>query len=106
MNGIDYIILGVLALSVLVGLWRGLVSELLWLAAWIAAFWVAWTFGPLVATQLEHTISLPSARIGVAYGLCFVAVLILGALLRLVARRLLWSTGLGGLDRLLGMAFG
>ena len=106
MNGIDYIILGVLAVSVLVGLWRGLVSELLSLAAWIAAFWVAWTFGPLVAAQLEHTIALPSARIGVAYGLCFVAVLILGALLRLVARRLVWSTGLGGLDRLLGMAFG
>ena len=106
MNWIDYTILGVLALSVLVGLWRGLVSEVLSLASWIAAFWVAWTFGPMVAAQFEHSISLPAARILLGYGLCFVVVLIVGALLRFIARRLLWSTGLGGLDRLLGMLFG
>lgn len=106
MNWIDYTILGVLALSILVGLWRGLVSEVLSLAGWIAAFWVAWTFGPLVAARFEHSISLPQARILVGYGLCFVVVLIVGALLRFIARRLLWSTGLGGLDRLLGMLFG
>jgi membrane protein required for colicin V production len=106
MNGIDYTILGVLALSVLVGLWRGLVSEVLSLAAWIAAFWVAWVFGPVVAAQLEQSISLPAARILLGYGLCFVVVLVVGALLRFVARRLLSSIGLGGLDRLLGMLFG
>jgi membrane protein required for colicin V production len=106
MNWIDYAILLALALSVLVGLWRGLVSEVLSLAAWIAAFWVAWMFGPLVAAHFEHSISLPAARILLGYGLCFVAVLALGALLRFVVRRLLWGTGLGGLDRLLGMLFG
>jgi membrane protein required for colicin V production len=106
MNWIDYTILGVLGLSILVGLWRGLVSEVLSLAAWIVAFWVAWTFGPVVASQFEHSISLPAVRIALGYGLCFVVVLILGALLRFIARRLLWSVGLSGLDRLLGMVFG
>ena len=94
MNWIDYTILGALALSVVVGLWRGLVSEVLSLAAWIVAFWVAWTFGPLVAAQFEHSITLPAARVLLGYGLCFVAVLVLGALLRFLARRLLWSVGL------------
>jgi membrane protein required for colicin V production len=106
MNWIDYTILGVLALSVVVGLWRGLVSEVLSLATWIVAFWVAWTFGPLVATQFEHSITLPALRVLLGYGLCFLAVLVLGALLRFLARRLLWSIGLSGLDRLLGMLFG
>ncbi|MEI7036950.1 CvpA family protein [Fulvimonas yonginensis] len=106
MNWVDYTILGVLALSVLVGLWRGLVSEVLALAGWIAAFWVAWTFGPLVAARFEHSVSLPEARIVLGYGLCFVAVLALGALLRFLARRLISGIGLGGLDRLLGMLFG
>ncbi|NUR22402.1 CvpA family protein [Frateuria sp.] len=106
MNWIDYAILVALALSVLIGLWRGLVSEVLSLAAWIAAFWAAWVLGPVVASRFGHGISLPAARILLGYGLCFVAVLVLGALLRFIVRRLLWSTGLGGLDRLLGMLFG
>ncbi|HEV2680244.1 MAG TPA: CvpA family protein, partial [Rhodanobacter sp.] len=82
------------------------VSELLSLVIWIAAFWVAWTFGPVVAAQLDHTISLPSLRYCVGYGVCFVAVLILGALVRFAVRRLIWSTGLSGIDRLFGMLFG
>jgi membrane protein required for colicin V production len=106
MNWVDYTILAVLAVSVLVGLWRGLVSEVLSLAGWIAAFWVAWTFGPEVAAQFGHSISLPAARILLGYGLCFVVVLVVGALVRFVARRFLSSIGLGGLDRLLGMLFG
>lgn len=106
MNWIDYGIIGLLGLSIMVGLWRGLVSEVLALVIWIAAFWVAWWFGPALAEHFEHVIELPSARIILAYGICFVAVLILGALLRFVVSRLIEGTGLSGTDRLLGMLFG
>ncbi len=106
MNGTDWVILAILGLSILIGLWRGLVAELLSLVIWVAAFWVAAAFGPAVAAQLEHVISMPIARIGLGYALCFIAVLIVGALVRFATRRLIWSTGLSGIDRLFGMLFG
>lgn len=106
MNWTDCIILGVLALSVLIGLFRGLISEVLSLVIWIAAFWAAWAFGPVVSTHLEHAITMPTLRYSVGYGVCFVAVLIVGALLRFAARRLIWGAGLSGIDRLFGMVFG
>ena len=106
MNAVDLIIIAVLALSVLVGLWRGLISEVLALLTWIAAFWVAWTYGPVVSAHFAHTIESPTVRLLVGYGICFIAVLILGALARFVLHQLVDSTGLGGTDRLLGMIFG
>jgi membrane protein required for colicin V production len=105
-NWVDYTILAVLGISVLIGLFRGLISEVLSLLIWVAAFWIARTFGPVVAGYFEHSIPQPSARLLVGYGLCFVLVLVVGAIVRFVVARLVWSTGLGGSDRLLGMIFG
>jgi membrane protein required for colicin V production len=106
MNTLDYIIIAILGISVLVGLWRGLISEVLALLTWIAAFWVAWVFGPGVSTHFERWISVASVRLLVGYGICFIAVLILGGLVRFFIQRLLESTGLDGTDRILGMIFG
>jgi len=106
MNAVDLIIIAILALSVLVGLWRGLISEVLALATWALAFWVAWMYGPAVSAHFDRSIETPVLRLLVGYGLCFIGVLILGALARFVIQRLVDGTGLGGTDRLLGMLFG
>jgi membrane protein required for colicin V production len=106
MNWFDYAIVSVLGLSVLIGLWRGFIGEVLALACWVLAFWVAWMFGPPLAEQFSASISVPSVRVMLAYGLCFVAVLIAGALLGFVMRKLVSGSGLSGTDRLLGMVFG
>ncbi len=105
MNWADYCILATLALSVLMGLWRGLVGEVLALACWVVAVWVAWTFGPQVAAQFTR-VDVPSARLLIGYALCFIAVLIAGAILSFVMRKLIRGSGLSGTDRLLGMVFG
>jgi membrane protein required for colicin V production len=105
-NWIDCVILGILFISVLIGLVRGLISEVLSLVIWVAAFWVAWTYGPSLAHYFESSVSLPSARVAIGYGLCFIAVLLVGGLIRFMISRLVASTGLGGTDRLFGMLFG
>lgn len=106
MNWADYVILAVLGLSVLIGLWRGLISEVLGLAIWVAAAWVTWTFGPAASSLYEHSISLPSARLAAGYATCFVSVLVAGVIVRFLVARLVQGTGLSGTDRLLGMLFG
>jgi membrane protein required for colicin V production len=104
-NWADYVVIAALTLSVLMGLWRGLIGEVLALAVWIVAVWVAWTIGPQVAASLS-AVSLPSARIVLGYALCFVAVLIAGAILGFFLRKLIAGSGLSGTDRLLGAVFG
>lgn len=106
MNWADYTIVAVLGLSVVMGLWRGLVGEVLALAVWACAFWVAWLLGPALADRFSASISTPSVRILLAYALCFVAVLIAGAIVAFLMRKLIQGSGLSGTDRLLGMVFG
>ena len=105
MNGADYCIIVALVLSVLMGLWRGFIGEVLALGCWIAAFWVAYAFGDKLAAQFT-AVSLPSARLVLGYAICFVAVLIVGALVSFLMRKLIAGSGLSGSDRMLGMVFG
>ena len=79
---------------------------LLALAIWACAFWFAWLFGPQLAERLAQTVPTPSVRIMIAYVLCFVAVLVAGAIVAFVMRKLIAGSGLSGSDRLLGMVFG
>ena len=106
MNWADYTILAVLGLSVLMGLWRGFIGEVLALLCWVAAFWVAWMLGPALADHFSASISTPSVRVVLAYVLCFITVLIAGAIVTYLMRKLVEGSGLSGSDRLLGMVFG
>jgi membrane protein required for colicin V production len=105
MNWADYCIIAALVLSVLMGLWRGFIGEVIALLCWILAFWVAWTFGAQLAAQFT-AITLPSARLLLGYLICFVGVLIAGALVGFLMRKLVAGSGLSGSDRMLGMVFG
>ena len=48
MTGFDYVVIGIVALSLLFGLWRGVVGEIIALVAWVLAIFVAVEFGAQV----------------------------------------------------------
>lgn len=106
MTVFDYVVLGVLAASVLLGFSRGVVSEILGLVAWVVAFFVARAEASWGAQWLAGRITDPSLRLAVAFGVILVGVLILFAIARLILALLLKAVGLGLLDRLLGACFG
>jgi membrane protein required for colicin V production len=102
----DYVVLAAMALSVLLGAWRGVVNELLALVAWVAAFLVARIEAPQATHWLAGQIAEPGLRLAAAFIIIFVGVLILFAIARMLLSRLLSAVGLGTLDRLLGAVFG
>lgn len=90
----------------LLGLWRGLMSEVLALTAWVAAFVAAQAWAEPASRYLATTITQPALRYGVAFLLVIVAVLLLFTIARIILSLLLRATGLELADRLLGAAFG
>jgi membrane protein required for colicin V production len=106
MTAFDLVFLAILALSLLLGAWRGLVGELFALVSWIAAFVAAKQFAETLAPHLTSIASVPGIRWALAFIAIVVLVLLVLALLRLLLREMLSAVGLGATDRLAGAVFG
>jgi membrane protein required for colicin V production len=106
MTAFDYAVIGVIAASLLLGWWRGVVGEVLALAAWVAAFIAAKLFAATVAVWLPERVVGQEIRLIVAWVVVIVGVLLLFAIARYLIKLLLKAVGLGWLDRLLGASFG
>ena len=106
MTVFDYAVLAIVAASVLLGAWRGLVSEVLALAAWVAALLTARELAPGMAPVFSDWLKEPALQYAAAFAVIVVAVLVTVALTRLALSRLLRAIGLGPLDRFLGAVFG
>ena len=107
MTGFDYAIIAILGASVLLGAWRGMVSEVMALGAWIIAFFVARQWGEQVGMQLlAPYLTVPFWQVAGGWILLFVASILAVSIFRVLARKTLHAIGLGFFDRTLGMMFG
>jgi membrane protein required for colicin V production len=103
---LDWIVLAVLLASVLLGLWRGLVYEVLSVMSWIAAFVLAQWFAPGVAQWLPMGDAAEPLRFAGAFLLVFIAAVFAGGLLAWATKKLVEAVGLRPIDRALGGMFG
>lgn len=106
MNGVDGVLLAILLLSAVVGLWRGLVYEVLSVAAWVAAFVVAQAYAGVVAGLLPMGDASPALRLAAGFALTFIATAFAGGLVAWTVKRMVSAVGLRPIDRVLGGAFG
>ncbi len=106
LSAVDWILLAVLGLSLLLGMWRGIIQEVLSLVGWVAAFYVSQMYAPMAAAWLPMDGSSQMLRYAAGFVVVFVAVLVGTALVSWVIKKLVSAVGLGSLDRLLGSLFG
>lgn len=102
----DWIILGVIVISLALGFFRGFVREAFSLAGWVAAYVVARLFHAPLENLLVDSISTPSLRLAVAWGGLFVTTLVLATLAGYLILSVIESAGLRSVDRFLGAGFG
>ena len=106
MGSFDIAILVVVLGSMVIGLIRGFVRELLSLIAWVLAFWLALTYADSVSKLLDPYVSVPMLKIGGAFAVIFVVTLLSTSLVGFLIYKLFSATGLTGPDRSLGALFG
>lgn len=106
MGWLDAVLIGILLLSVIIGLVRGLVFELMSLVGWVVAYFVAHWFSGDVAQHLPVGTPGSTTNAVAAFVLTFVATLLLWAIASRVIRMIIHATPLSVVDRLLGGVFG
>ena len=103
---VDIAFLAFLALSVLIGLMRGFVFELLSLAGWFAAYLAARWATPVAQPYLHIGEAGSALNYGATFACVFIATLVVWSLAARLLRALIRATPLSLIDRVLGAAFG
>lgn len=106
MTWVDFVVLGVLAVSALLAFLRGFVREVLGIGAWIGAALAAVWGMPLARGPISRWIADPAWVDPIAFIAIFLVALVVLLLIARFIGGLVRRSPLGGLDRTLGLLFG
>ncbi len=106
MHWLDLVIIGVISLSILTGVIRGFIKELIALCIWVLAIWLGYQYAPLLDPYLISWISDKSIRFIAGFIIIMVSALITGGIFNAILGILMKKSGLSGTDRMLGIVFG
>ena len=101
----DIIIASIIIISVLVSLVRGLVKEVISLASWVMAAWVA-TMGAKPVSQYITFTSIDTMKLFIAFLALFVSMVFVGAIVNFIIGKFVRKTPFSMPDRFMGGAFG
>jgi membrane protein required for colicin V production len=103
---LDIIVIGIILVSGLLALARGLVKEVFSMASWVGAVLVTvYAFTP-VRPLVGDLISWPEAEIPATIAILFIGSLIIFSIAAHLISKILQKTGAGVIDRTLGFLFG
>jgi membrane protein required for colicin V production len=104
MTEFDFAVMAILLVSVLLGLWRGLIHEILSLLGWPIAFMLSNVYANSIAGLVP--LANGTFRLTLVYVVIFAVVLIAWGMLAMMLGKLLKAMGSGWSDRMLGGLFG
>ena len=104
MTEFDIAVAAILVVSLLLGLWRGFIHEVLSLLGWPIAFMLSNMYAVSIAQLIP--LAQEMLRLMVVYVRMFVTVLVVWSVLVTLLTKLLKAIGSGWSDRLLGGLFG
>lgn len=106
MNWVDLVVIAVIVFSGLLALMRGLVREVLSIAAWLGAGVFAWWAFPFVQERFRGWIGNPDFADPAAYVCMFLVALVFLSIVAGMVGSVVRQSALGGIDRSLGLVFG
>ena len=106
MTWIDYVIIGLVFITLITGFLRGFSLEFFSLACWLLAIGVGLNFSSEFSVFLESIISNPLLKIAASFLLLVLITLIVGGLIRVLLGASIKKPELTFTDRLGGMIFG
>lgn len=106
MSWLDWTLLAVLLLSAVIGLWRGLVYEVLSVAVWVGAFLLAQAYAASAGAWLPLDGYSEPLQVAMGFAAVFLVAAFTGSALAWLVKKLVESVGLRPVDRVLGGAFG